>query len=192
MKPFMQQTQPQESTEAEPAQAVEEPENQAGAQPKFKTAVNKALPPDLQQPFERVVLAGQKLMYSEQMQPEIQKMLSDPKPIEQKLPEGIRGVMGALSQQAKNMPPQVIIPAGIELLHDAADFLQQSGAAQITPEQMTDATQYLVVLLAKGAGASDEQIMGMFGGKAGQPAQPPVEQPGAQPAMPQQQGPMGA
>lgn len=181
MKPFMEQAKPMMQPGAmQDQQPGAEPSQQA----KFKTPVNKVLPPDMQEPFERVVLAGKKVLYSEQMQPEIQKLMADPKPIEQKLAEGVRGLMGLLSQQSKPaMPPQIIIPAGIELLHEAADFAQQAGLAQITPEQMTDATQYLAVLLAKGAGASDDQVMGMF-------SQQGAPQAGPQ-AGPEQQ-PMGA
>ena len=192
MKPFMDQAKPmqgpQENTEGEPAQAVEEPENAAG-QPQggFKSPVNKALPPELQPVFERVVIAGQKIMYSEQMKPEIDKLMAESKPIEQKLAEGVARLMAVVVQQAKNMPPQVIMPAAIELVYDAADFVQESGLAQVTDDQKKAAAQYVVVLLAKGAGASDEQVMGMFGGQGAQDTQGQgMSGQGAPQGMPQQ------
>ena len=178
------------------AQAMPQDQAPQGTQVPYKTPVNKVLPPDLQLPFQKLVEAGRTIMYSEQMRPEIQKIMQDPKPIEQKLPEGIRGLMGLMAQQSKGqIPPQIVIPAAIELLHDAADFLQQAGMAELTPEQMTDATQYLVVLLAKGAGASDEQVMGIFEQQGQQPnaqLSPEMQQGGMDGGMMQGQQPMGA
>lgn len=146
---------------------------QPGAQ-KFRTKAIEAVPPNLRDAFERVVLAGEAIMFDKGMQPEIQKELSREAPVFRKLAESIVGLIGLIHREAKGKtPPEVIVPAAIELLHEAAAFVQESGMMEVTPDDLKQATQYLVVLLLKGQGAKDDQIQKVF---AGQPAQPAGQQ----------------
>lgn len=168
-----------------PEQPPAQPQEQSG-QGKYKSGVDKAVPPEHQEDFERVVLAGMQLMYSEEMKDEIDALLQDERPIEQRLAEGITGLMALLDQQAKPaIPLPVIIPAAVELLYEIATFLAQVRAIPaLAPEQMQEAVQLTVGMIAKRYGMPDEQIVQMLTGQAGQGA------PEAGAAVPPQ--PMGA
>lgn len=154
----------------------ENPKEQEG----FKTTIMNKLPEQLKPAFERVVMAGQRILYSKDMQPEVRQYLDNKqKPMSQNLAEGAVALIGLIQSQAKNLPPQVLVPAGIELIHDAADFLQGAGKP-VTPEDVSDATAYFVVLMLKQAGGSDQQVQQVMQQNAGQPpAQPPQGAEGA-------------
>lgn len=149
----------------------------------FMSGVEKSVPPEMMEAFERVVLAGKKVMYSPQMEDTIKQELAGDAPIEKKLAEAITGLMVMLNQQAKpRIPEQVIVPAAIELLYDAADFVKKAGLApDITPEQVKTATQLMTMLILKGSGANDQQIGEAMTGNVKQPdaGQAPPEQPAA-------------
>lgn len=175
--------QPQEPPAPKQEKAPQEPPrgaNPEGAQ-KYKTKVVDVLPEELREPFERVVLAGMKILYSPKMKGTIEQELAKNAPVERKLAEGTAGLMALIDSQAKKgLPREIIIPAGIELLHEAADFLQSTGRIQASPEQLQQASMYLAVILAKRYGASDQDIQGMFAGQAKPPAagaEPPAPAP---------------
>ena len=151
----------------------------------FLSGVEKSVPPELMEQFERVVLAGKKVMYSPQMEDTIKEELAGDGPIEKKLAFAVAGLIAMLDKQAKpKLPVKVIVPAAIELLYDAADFISNAGLAPaITPEQLKTATQAMVMLVLKMYGSNDEQIKQAMSGKmqapavndaAPEPAQPPA------------------
>lgn len=152
--------------------AVEQPEAQPGPQqggPKYKTKVVEAIPPALRDAFERVILAGMKVMYSPETEDLVAQTLEGDGEMWKKIGEGVAGLMMLLDKQSgKGIPQDVMIPAAIELVNEAASHLQTIGQ-NVTPEDIKTATQYVVVLLAKKFGANDQQIMGMFAGKQPEP-----------------------
>ena len=93
-----------------------------------KVQASLALPPNLQEPYQRVVLAGMKVMFSKETHSTMIEELNKPGAMGKKLGEGIAGLMLLLFQQSrKTMPPQLLIPAGTYLLAQAADFAKKSG-----------------------------------------------------------------
>ena len=153
----------------------------------FLSGVEKAVPPEMMEAFERVVLAGKKIMYSPQMEDTINQELAGEGPIEKKLAEAVAGLITILDRQAKpRIPVQLIIPAAIELVHDAADFVKSAGLVpDITPEQVKTATQLVTMVVLKVYGANEQQIADAMTGRAKQaaaapePAQPPAAAGGA-------------
>jgi len=139
---------------------------------KYKSAANKALPPDMQKAFDKTVLAGQKLLYSPEMTELIDKTLATDDPIEKKLAEGAVGLVGLLGKRAKpSLPPQVVIPATVELLMEGADFLTESGKIEKpTPEQIKTAVHTAVALILHKQGATPQQIGAMLAGKKPPPS----------------------
>lgn len=132
---------------------------------RFMSGAEKAVPPELMEAFDRVVLAGKKVMYSPEMEDTFMQEISREGPIEKNLAEAIVGLMALLDKQSKpRLPLPVIIPAAIELVHDAADFIQKGGLEEITPEQVKTASQLAAMLIAKRYGANDEQIFRMMSG----------------------------
>jgi hypothetical protein len=172
---------PQDEPAAQPAN---EPANQsatpAGGNPKgapqYKSKAVEAVPQNLRATFERVVLAGMKIFYSPKMKQMIQQEIAKPGPVEKKLAEGVAGLMALIDSQAKKgLPREILIPAGIELLYEVAEFLSETGQIKVTPEQLQQAATYLAVIIAKRYGASDQQIQQMLQAQGGQAAAQPAE-----------------
>lgn len=162
------------------AEQPAQPDKPQGQQPgKFKTKVAEALPPEMQEPFERVVLAGMKVMYSKDMQQDVQQIMGREGPIWKKLAEGVANLMTILDRQSgKGLPQEVIIPAAIELVNEYGDFLNQQGKTPVSPEDLQEASVYVAVVTAKLFGASDQDIQQAFAGQQGQQGAEPTGEPG--------------
>lgn len=137
---------------------IEQAQKQGNGAQKYRSSAVNAVPPPLRDAFERIVLAGMKMLYAKDMQDEVEAELGKSGPIEQRIAVGVMGLMGLILQQAKNPPPEVIIPAGIELVYEAADYATEAGIAEVSEEQKKDAAILFAVLMLKQAGASDDQI----------------------------------
>lgn len=133
---------------------------------KFNPAEQRAslrdnVPPDLQDAYDRIVAAGMKFMFSEETHGEVIKFLQGPQQMDVKLSSGVLFIISQIVQQAGDaMPQELIIPAGIDLLLQAAEFSEQTGQGEITVEDIASAIQQFVFAIAKGAGISSEQLMG--------------------------------
>lgn len=124
---------------------------------------NMKIPPELQSAYDRVVLAGMKLMFSEQSRDFIQKQLSGGGPIGPKLGESIAGLMLMMfAQSNKTMPPQVIIPAGLELLSQAADFLRKSKLTPLSNKDFGDATEIMITTILQKFGVTPDKMPQLF------------------------------
>lgn len=137
--------------------------------PGTMSGVEKVLPPEMVEAFERTVIAGKTIMYSPNMEDTIRQEMAGDEPIEKKLAQSIVGLMALMDKQAKpGIPVQVIIPATIELVYDAADFVNNAGLAEVTPEQLKTATQLAVMMTLQRYGAQPDQIAQVMRGEIGQ------------------------
>lgn len=145
--------------------AAEQPQ---AVTPQNFTKVAESLPENLREPFQRLVKAGEQVLYSEQTQELVeQEMSREGVPVHQKIAEGVAGLMGILNQQAKpGVPPELMVPAGIELIANLSDALRQSGREEVPEEEERAAMQLYSVIMFKGMGASDDQIMSAMSGGA--------------------------
>lgn len=166
---------PEEMGEEQPMPAGEQPaaEGANPQQPQYRSRVIEAIPQNMRPAFEKIVLAGLKVLYSPEMKDEIQKELDRDVPVWQKLGEGVAKLLVMLDQQSKKtMPQQLIIPAAVEIVADAADFIAQSGE-EVSPDDLQKATAYVAICIAKIYRVPDDQIPRMFGqGQVAQQAQP--------------------
>lgn len=156
------------------------PENSGKVTPQSVRAQMK-LTPQLQAPYERVVAAGRKLLYSEQMAPQIQELLRGPGDIGEKLGKGVVALMAILISQANGtMPPQIIIPAATELVAEAGDFLRGAGA-KVTDGDVAEGMAVMVQEILSRSGITPDKIPQLLkqGGAAPQPAAAAAPQPGA-------------
>lgn len=120
------------------------------------------LPDDLRQVYERVVDGGLKLMFSEQTREQtLQFMQGEGDPAE-KMGEGVAAVMATLFKQSNNtMPPQVIIPAGVELLLHAVDVVKKSGG-EWSQDDTAESMANMVEAIFRQFGTSLDQVGGMM------------------------------
>ena len=131
--------------------------------------------------LDRIVYAGLKVMFSQETH---QLMLDEINrtdiPIEDRLGNGIASLMFILFDQSKNKMPQgAIIPAGSILLAKAAEFVDQTGLAEVTDDTYADAAETMTTVIM---GKFDPIYAEKIGkAKAGLPleAQLPTEAPEA-------------
>lgn len=132
------------------------------------------MPPELQNAYERVLVAGMKLMFDPQSHEIALQQLQGEGPAGPRLGKAIAGLLTLLFKESnQTMPPQVMIPAGTELLVRAADFLKQSGTEQITDADIGEALTVMIDTLLTGFGLDPEKVLA-----AGYDASAVPEQPG--------------
>lgn len=124
---------------------------------------NIQMPPELQEAYDRVVIAGMKVMFSKESHKLMLDELQKKGPIGQKLGMGIAGLMLLLFKESnETIPPQVIIPAGVNLLSRAADFIRKSGIDSITNADVGDAMEIMISTILQKFGVSPEQMEQML------------------------------
>jgi hypothetical protein len=123
---------------------------------------NIKMPPELQEAYERVVIAGMKVMFSKDSHQLMLQQLQQGGSVGERLGKGVTGLMMLLFKQSNaTMPPQVIIPAGVELIAQAADFLKQSNMEQITNEDIGEGMQIMITSIMEKFGVDQQQIQQM-------------------------------
>lgn len=124
---------------------------------------NIQMPPELQEAYDRVVIAGMKVMFSKESHKLMLDELQKEGPIAQKLGMGIAGLMLLLFKESnETIPPQVIIPAGVNLLSRAADFIRKSGIDTITNTDIGNAMELMISTILQKFGVSPEQMEQML------------------------------
>jgi len=148
-----------------------------------KVAEGIKMPPELQEAYERVVIAGMKVMFSKQTHQYFIDQLQAEGQMAQKLGQGVAGLMMFLFKESnQTIPPEVIIPAGIRLLTKAADFINQSGKAKVSNQEIGDAMELMITTLLTQFGVAPEQMEELFAQYSDQNIQDPAAQTPAQPA----------
>ena len=124
---------------------------------------NIKMPPELQEAYERVVIAGMKVMFSKESHKLMLDELQKEGPVGQKLGMGIAGLMLLLVKESNNtIPPEVIIPAGVNLLSRAADFIRKSQIEKITNADIGDAMEVMISTILQKFGVEPEQMAEML------------------------------
>lgn len=141
------------------------------------------MPPELTEAYQRVVLAGMKLMFgpgtSQAIASQFEQMEGT---TGERIGKGIAGLLATLYRQSNGtMPPQVIVPAGVELVMHAADFVNKAGLAKVGDKDIGEAMSTMVstvMQMFKLDPARLEQFADQQGG-AGAPAASQMQAGGA-------------
>lgn len=177
----------------DPNAAPEQPAPEQDAITPESVRSNMKIPEGLQAAYDKVVTAGLKVMFDPSTREQTMQFMEGPGPVAEKLAQGVTGVMLLLYKESnQSMPPQVMIPAGLELLVHAAEVAGKSGLA-VEKNDIAEGMADMVGLLLKQFGVDPEQMQGMLtqlsGGGEGAPAGGP---PGASPTGAPAAQPMGA
>lgn len=118
-----------------------------------------AVPPELQEMFERMVLAGMKVMFSrETHEMALQQIVGQPGPMGERLGKAMAGLMSLLfAESGGSLPPQLLIPVGTELLAQAADFLNEAGET-VTSDDLAEAMGTMIETMFQAFGVDPEQL----------------------------------
>lgn len=124
---------------------------------------NIKVPPELQEAYERVVIGGMKVMFSKESHQFMLKEMQGQGAVAQRLGQGIAGLMLLLFKESnETIPPEVIIPAGIELLMQAVDFVRETGMGDITNKDIGDAMEIMMRMILEKFGMKPEQFEQVF------------------------------
>ena len=125
------------------------------------------LPPGMQKPFMAVVVAGMKIMFSDQTHAQVMQQIEQPGPMPQKLGTGVAGLMAMLFKESnRSIAPQLLIPAGVVLMAHAADFLNKSGMA-VSPQDFGAAMQIMVETLLRAFKVDPGKVTAAIAAKQG-------------------------
>lgn len=167
------------------------------------------IPPAQMPIFTRIIRAAMTIVLNDKTHHLLLQALQGPGPIAQKLAEGVNALLKIVFSQGRGaLPPELLVPAGVYLVARIANFLNQSGLAQVADDDIGTATQTLIHLIwtatQRPAGApapAGAETPPQGPGPGAPPAAPPPAGgpgPGAPAAPPQgmiagaQQAPAGA
>lgn len=151
-------------------------------------AITAKVAPDMRKAFNRLVIAGMKLMYAPQTEKMLrQQMNSGPPPVA--AGQGAAKVVGLMLAKSKGTAPfKAMIPAGVMLTCEALDFLERAGKAELTPELVSEAAQEFGSAVLQMIDITPDKLEQMMARVPDaqkppqqQPAQPPQGQPLAAP-----------
>ena len=124
---------------------------------------NIKMPPELQEAYERVVIAGMKVMFSKESHKFMLKELQREGPMDQRLGNGIAGLMLLLVKESNNtIPPEVIIPAGMKLMMEAVDFMRETGLGQPTNAEIGGGMQIMISTILEKFGIAPDKMEQML------------------------------
>jgi hypothetical protein len=124
---------------------------------------NIQMPPELQEAYERVVIAGMKVMFSKESHDFMLRQLQQGGTLGEKLGKGVAGLLLVLFKQSnETIPPQVIIPAGVELVAQAADFLKEAGMEKPTNDDIGQGIEIMINTILQKFGVSPDQMQQML------------------------------
>lgn len=127
----------------------------------YSQDIQSKIPPEFQEAFQRLVVAGMKFMFS----PQSQQMIDDGLQQDQQTPVGeligqfVAGVMVTMLKQSRGAPPgEMLIPAGVELVIQAAKYVEKAGYRQVTANDLGMAIQTFIYKIVEQFGATGEQF----------------------------------
>ena len=123
------------------------------------------------QAYDRVLTAGMKMLYSPESAEMVTSLvMNDEVPVPNKLGEGVGNLLIMMDNQGNGtIPKEVIIPVGVALMFEAADYLFECGI-EITEEDMGQGLELLLTTVMTGYGidtAKMDQIIDDMGKRLG-------------------------
>lgn len=117
--------------------------------------------PQLRPVIDKIVKAGQEVMFSEQTRGMLTKQLSNGINAEA-IGAGIAKLMGILFNQSKNtMPFEAMAPAATVLMCDALQFLEDAGAVKVDAKLLADTMKAMSSGLLQLFDVTPEKLQGM-------------------------------
>lgn len=119
-------------------------------------ALNAKIPPQDKESVDRVVVAGQKLMFSEQTHKYMLSSLLAEGDVADKLSVGMIRLVIVLLQQAKgNIPPNIMLPAASILLVKACQYVDKTQGG-MDMEILSDANTMMITGIHQKVKESDQ------------------------------------
>lgn len=113
-----------------------------------------------QEAYEKVIIAGSKILYDEQTNPGIMKMIEDGQDdMPNTLAQIVLMIFEQLDEQSNGqVPQQVIIPAASDLLIEVIELTEEAGIADIDDQTEIKATSIILKSLFDKYGVTEEEV----------------------------------
>jgi len=153
-------------------------------------AVSAKVAPDQKKAFDRIILAGMRLMYADETEAMLKKQIASAEP-PIAAGQGAAKLVGLMLAKSKGTAPmKAMMPGGVVLTCEALDFMEKAGKVQLTPDIVSEAVQEFGSAVLQVIGVTPEKLEQMMARipDAQKPQQPEPEPeqaaPPAQPAQP--------
>ena len=131
---------------------------------KAEAAIDAKVSPADKQAYDKIVLAGMKVMFSKETHAQLLAGLKESQDPLKTAVDGIIGILGLLFKESRNtMPGGPIFLGGQWLLMEALDFMEQGQMIEITPEMLAEATQSYIETLLPKLGMTPEKMQAALG-----------------------------
>ena len=109
--------------------------------------------------FDRIVVAGVHTLYSEQAADAVKQLVLDKEvPMKNKLGEGVANLIVMMDNQGNgSMPKELLIPAGIAIMFEAADYVYECGF-DVTEDDLAGGMEILVYGIFEAYGIPREKV----------------------------------
>ena len=117
------------------------------------------MPPEMRDAYQRVVVAGKKMMYAPETAEAIHGIILDDKiPMANKLGEGVANLVVMMDNQGNGtIPKDVLVPVGVTLMFEAADYLFEVGM-EVTEKDLSDAMEMMVYSIFEAYGVPQAEV----------------------------------
>lgn len=117
------------------------------------------MPPEMRDAYQRVVVAGKKMMYAPETAEAIHGIILDDKiPMANKLGEGVANLVVMMDNQGNgSIPKDVLVPVGVTLMFEAADYLFEVGM-EVTEKDLSDAMEMMVYSIFEAYGVPQAEV----------------------------------
>ena len=156
-------------------------------------AISEKVPPELKGAFQRIIVAGEKVLYDKSTGDLVQQQLNQPGDPAHIAGEGVAKLFMLLFQQSKQtMPMKAGIPAAQMLLCEVLSFMESIGKVKVDDALIAAATKELMNYLLQAFGISQEKLQKMATAGARGNSQAPTTESAAPPSGLVQQARGGA
>lgn len=135
--------------------------------------IEKGVPPDQQEAYQRILIAGMKVLFSQQTHGALVQGLEQSQDPIGDVGKGAVGLIMTLFKESKGtMPAKAMIPAGMALLLNALDYVDSTGIAKIGKPELDHATEVFINTLMPKVGLTPDRMQGLMGQIQGVMADP--------------------
>lgn len=153
--------------EAQPAETTH-----GGAISKIISEVRASIkiPADLKDAYRRLVTAGVNIMFQKQTSDMMIKTIKAPGDLGKNVGEGAAGLVMLLYRQAKDAPPKLMVPVGMEFVLQAYEFIEKTNIVAYTKENLGVSVKVMIETVLKSTGANMDKLNEMMGQASAPPA----------------------
>lgn len=153
---------------------------------KTEQTIQSKVPPQLLPMVQRIVMAGHKVLYDPQTHAMAMKALTMPGDKATVAGQAATKLVGLLYTEAHGgITVQAVIPAGVMLLCEALDFMEQAGMLKVTQQVLADAMKSMTTSTLQMFNITPQKLVQMKASRqaGGQQGAPQGGQPPTQPAQ---------